>query len=159
MQGIVKHIYDQMFKNWKGVSLWLATIHIKQQKYHHGAFVGNDCLKMLKNVDTLQQIAEMHNMHVIQKYVHILRCLYPIVTSCFGMKLDPQYNFYIQQFENVYKDLGISITPKVHILIKHVPEFIKKHTRSLRWYSEQALENTHYDFQETVGKSWGIKGN
>ena len=62
------------------------------------------------------------------------------------MKLDPQYNFYIQQFENVYKDLGISITPKVHILIKHVPEFIKKHNRSLGWYSEQALENTHYDF-------------
>ena len=157
MQGIVKHIYDQMFKDWKGVSLWLATIHIKQQKYHHGAFVGNDCLKMLKNVDTLQQIAEMHNMHVIQKYVHILRCLYPIVKSCFGMKLDPQYNFYIQQFENVYKDLGISITPKVHILIKHVPEFIKKHNRSLGWYSEQALENTHYDFSRNCWEKLGYK--
>ena len=32
MQGIVKHIYDKMFKDWKGVSLWLAKIHIKQKK-------------------------------------------------------------------------------------------------------------------------------
>ena len=86
---------------------------------------------MLNNIDTLQQIAEINNIYFIQKYVHILRCLHEIVKSCFGMDLDPQYDYYIQKFENVYKDLGISITPKVHILIKHVPEFIRKHNRSL----------------------------
>ena len=52
------------------------------KNYHHGAFVGNDCLKMLKNVDSLQQIAEMHNIHVIQKYVHVLRSLYNVVVIC-----------------------------------------------------------------------------
>ena len=57
MQGIVKHIYDKMFKDWPGVSIWLDRINIKQKNYHHGAFVGNDCLKMLRNFDTLQQIA------------------------------------------------------------------------------------------------------
>ena len=40
----------------------------------------------------------------------------------------------------------ISITPKVHILTEHVPDFCKKHGYSLGWYSEQALESCHYDF-------------
>ena len=158
MQGIVKYIYDKMAKVFpQGASLWLNKIHIKQQNYHNGTFVGNDCLKMLKNIDTLQQIAESCNMFVIQKYIHILRCLYDIVKSCFGMNLNPQYQYYIKNFENVYKDLGISITPKVHILIRHVPEFIKKHNRSLGWYSEQALESTHYEFLRNCWEKLGYK--
>ena len=56
---------------------WHKLISNKK-KYHSGAFVGNDCIKMLKNVDRLQQIAEFHNMHIIKKYVHILRCLYDV---------------------------------------------------------------------------------
>ena len=157
MQGIVKHIFDNMSYDWPGVSLWLNKIHIKQKNYHDGTFVGNDCLKMLKNVDILQQIAESENMHVIQKYVHILRCLYNIVVSCFGMTLNPLYYDHIQKFESVYKDLGISITPKVHILIKHVPNFIEKHGRSLGWFSEQALESTHYDFLRNCWEKQGYK--
>ena len=158
MQGIVKHIYDKMAKVFpQGVSLWLSKIHIKQKNYHNGTFVGNDCLKMFKNIDTLQQIAESCNMFVIQKYVHILRCLYDIVISCFGMNLNPQYQYYIKKFENVYKDLGISVTPKVHILIRHVPEFIKKYNRSLGWYSEQTLESTHYNFLRNCWEKQGYK--
>ena len=159
MQGIVKHVYDRMYEDWSGVKLWLTQINIKQKKYHRGAFVGNDCIRMLKNVDRLQQIAEFHNVHIIQKYVHILRCLYDVVKSCFGMKLDVEYEKYINIFQNVYKDLGISTTPKVHILIKHVPEFIKKHNRSLGWYSEQALETTHYDFKRNCWEKQGYKRN
>ena len=72
------------------------------------------------------------------------------------MDLNPQYQYYIKHFENVYKDLGISVTPKVHILIRHVPEFIKKHNRSLGWYSEQALESIHYDFLRNFWEKTGI---
>ena len=62
------------------------------------------------------------------------------------MSLDPEYDTYIRKFKEVYKDLGITITPKVHILTEHVPEFCKKHNNSLGLYSEQALESSHYDF-------------
>ena len=157
MQGIVKHIYDNMCKDWPKVSLWLSHICVYQKNYHHGAFVGNDCMRMLKNVDVLQHICELHNMHIMQKYVHIMRCLYDVVISCFGMKLNPEYDTYIKRFSDVYKDLDISVTPKVHILIKHVPEFIKKHNRSLGWYSEQSLETTHYDFKRNCWEKQGYK--
>ncbi|CAL4067310.1 unnamed protein product, partial [Meganyctiphanes norvegica] len=143
LQGIVKHVYDNMYKNWPHVSLWLDKINVKPTNYHHGSFVGNDCLRMLKNVDILQQMAESDDKHIIQKYVHILRCFYDVVKSCFGMTLDPQYDTYINQFKYAYKDMDITITPKVHILLMHVPDFITKHNRSLGWYSEQTLESVH----------------
>ncbi|CAL4251128.1 unnamed protein product [Meganyctiphanes norvegica] len=153
MQDIVKLIYDKMHKECPGVSLWLERIHIKPKNYHHGTFVDNDCLKRLKNTDSLQQMADLN----IQKYVHILRALHLIVTSCFGMKWDPQYKTYINEFKDLFIDLGISITPKVHILTEHVPEFIEKHGLSLDWYSEQALESVHYDFLRNCWEKQGFK--
>ena len=80
-----------------------------------------------------------------------------VVVSCFGMVLDPKYNTYINIFEDIYKDLNISVTPKVHILINHVPEFLKKHNRSLGWYSEQTLESIHYDFKRNCWEKQGYK--
>ena len=115
--------------------------------------MGNDCLKILKNVDRLQQISPLN----IQKYVHILRCLNKIVLACFGMDLDPDFNNYINEFKDLYCTLGISVTPKVHILIKHVPEFISKYGRSLGWFSEQALESTHHDFLKNCWEKQSYK--
>ena len=117
MQGIVKHIYDNMAKEWPGVSMWLEKINVKQKDYHHGAFVGNDCMKMLKNIDILQQIAEDQNVHTVAKYIHIYKCLQKVILSCFGMELDLQYKTHISNFKDVYIDLGISVSPKVHILV------------------------------------------
>ena len=68
LQGIVKHVYDNIYKEWPGVAHWLAEINIKQKNYHNGTFVGNDCMLMLKKLDKLQQMAPL----CIQKYVHLL---------------------------------------------------------------------------------------
>ena len=157
MQGIVKHIYDNMAKDWPGVSVWLDKIHVKQKDYHHGAFVGNDCRKLLKNTDLLQSIAEEKNIHTVAKYVHIFRCLNKVIVSGFGMTLDSQFESNISEFKDVYVNLGISITPKVHILVNHVPYFLNKHNRPLGWYSEQALESTHYDFSKNCWEKQRFK--
>ena len=123
--GIVKHVYEKMFMEWCGVALWLKSINVYPKKYQHGAFIGKDCIRILKSLDKLQQVAPLH----ILMYVHALRCLRRVVDSCFGMTLDPEYEAHIAQFADIYLDLGISVTPKIHILIKHVPEFCKKHGR------------------------------
>lgn len=153
MQGIVKHVYDKMYTEWSNVSLWLKKINVDQRNYHHGSFVGNDCFKMLKNVDILQHIAPLD----MQKYVHVLRCLHKIVVACFGMELDPDFEDCIKDFKEVYLTLGISVTPKVHILIEHVPGFCLNQGRSLGLYSEQALESCHYDFQKNCWEKQGYK--
>ena len=79
-----------------------------------------------KNVK-LQHMAPLH----IQKYVHILRCLYQVVRSCFGIILAPEFETHIHKFKEIYLDLNIAITPKVHILTEHVPDFCKKNMATL----------------------------
>ena len=79
-------------------------------------------MRMLKNIDKLQKIASLN----ILKCVHILRSLYQVVISCFGMSLEPAYETYINKFKDVYIDLGISRTPKVHILTEHVIVFLQE---------------------------------
>ena len=153
MQGIVKHIYDKAYAEWSDISLWLKHLNINQKNYHHGSFVGNDCIKMLKHIDVLQQIAPLY----IQKYVHIFKCLHSIVISCFGMELDSEFKKHIIEFKELYATLDISVTPKVHILIEHVPDFILKQGRSLGWFSEQALESSHYDFLNNCWEKQGYK--
>ena len=40
------------------------------------------------------------------------------------MTLEPDYKNVIIQSKEIYVNLGVSITPKVHILIEHVPDFL-----------------------------------
>ena len=42
--------------------------------------------------------------------------------------------------------LGISITPKVHCVFRHVQEFCECKGCGLGVDSEQVVENSHYDF-------------
>ena len=53
--------------------------------------------------------------------------------------------------------MDITITPKVHILLMHVPDFTTKHNRSLGWYSEQTLESVHHDFKINCWEKQGYK--
>ena len=46
--------------------------------------------------------------------------------------------------------LGISITPKVHAVIVHLPEWLDLGKGPLGNYSEQATESCHYDFLHTL---------
>ena len=125
------------------MSSWLDSINVFQKNYHPGVFVGKDCMTILVSLDKLQQISSIH----ILKYFHALRCLHRVVVTCFGMTLEPEYEENIEQFAEIYLDLGISVTPKVHILIKHVPEFSRKYGRALGWYSKQASESAYHGFK------------
>ena len=75
------------------------------------------------------------------------------------MILDPQYELHIRTFKEIYCDLGINITPKVHILTEHVIDFCQSNNRSLGWYSEQALESTHHDFYSNTWIKQSYKRN
>ena len=69
-----------------------------------------------------------------------------MVHACFGMKLEPDFEDKIHEFKILCEELPISITPKLHILFYHVPEFVKAVNNSLGLYSEQTSELVHHDF-------------
>ena len=80
-------------------------------------------------------------------YVTCLRSLDKVVKTCFGQDLDPNFEAIIQEFRINYLDLDIPITPKIHGIFYHVPEFCRISNSGLALFSEQASEAVHTDFE------------
>ena len=58
----------------------------------------------------------------------------------------------MEEFKKSYLPLKISVTPTVHDVYIHVPDWYERHglERGLGWYSEQATESCHRDFMSNV---------
>lgn len=75
-----------------------------------------------------------------------------MVDSCFSINLTEDFENYINNFRKSYLDLRISVSPKVHAVFFRVPYFCNKVNKGLGFYSEQAVESTHHDFNATWNK-------
>ena len=146
MLGIVNHLFQQLQSIWPQCKEWPKKLHIQEQPYHGGHFAGNDCHKLLQNVDLLQQMAENSGAFQIMGFVEILRKFRLVVSSCFGNTLDESYSTKIDDFKNAYLSLNISVTPKAHAVFYHITHFIRRKKTSLGLYSEQATEALHSNF-------------
>ena len=116
------------------------------------SFEGNQARKLLQRVDQLERDVQKLDFETAAKalpFVQTLRELDKVVTSCFGQHLDPAYEEKISRFSKQYRTLNISVTPKVHVIEKHVPEFLKLkgEETGLGFWSEQAMESGHHDFK------------
>ncbi len=59
-----------------------------------------------------------------------------------GQYREPNYRETIKQFETDFKKLGVQANPKIHILVKHVPEFLDQYENEmigLGFFSEQVI--------------------
>ena len=70
--------------------------------------------------------------------------------SCFGQFFLASHNKDISAFEQSYLGLGMKMTPKVHALCLHAPEFARLRGIGLGKISEQGLEAVHQVF----AKGW-----
>lgn len=59
-------------------------------------------------------------------------------------------DMHVLKFREAYSKLELSITPKLHCLFVHVPEFCLKMKKGLGYYSEQASESVHANFRKTM---------
>ena len=71
---------------------------------------------------------------------------------CFGSNLDDHYLQRIAAFREAYLACGISVTPKVHATLVHVPQYCSKYG-ALGRYSEQASESVHANFSDQWSRS------
>ena len=79
-------------------------------------------------------------------YYTAFTALRDVVHCCMGNELFPDYGESIAKFEAAYKKLGISVTPKVHLLVEHALEDISLHGRGLGIFNESTSESLHADF-------------
>ena len=56
-------------------------------------------------------------------------------------------------------ELSIPITPKIHAVFFHIEDFCSKQGVGLGYYSEQAVESSHFDFKKTFDNKYSIKPN
>ena len=80
-------------------------------------------------------------------YVQAFRAFKCVKDACFGFNRMPNYKQAIKDFTLVYMQLGIPVSLKVHIVFEHIAPFCEKYNRGLAWFSEQALESSHYDYK------------
>jgi hypothetical protein len=94
---------------------------------------GNECRTLLRRTDLLNDLIPAAHY----KFVKAFETFNAVVSSCFGNVLDPNYPMYIHNFEQAYKDLGISVPPKVHMLIEHTNEELEKYGVGLGEFHDQ----------------------
>jgi len=124
---------------------WLRECHITKDEYHGGTFAGNNARALLKKVDLLASFCSLD----ILPNVEAFRTLNHVVHSCFGNDLNPNYKLCIKKFFDSCLSLDINITPKLHSIFHHVPEFCDKFDKGLGLFSEQSFESLHHNFQQT----------
>ena len=90
------------------------------RKSYQGAhsLEGNQSSEFLKKVDKLE-LALLQESDLVKlaglPYIEVLRAFRAVQEACFGLDLKPDYKEKIQKFSKLYRDLGISVTPKVFI--------------------------------------------
>ena len=158
--GPVNTIYNALTEKWKGSSEWLKRCHVEREAFLGGSFTGNSCKILLNNVDLLRSMCPidclpyvdaLQSFSQVSHFFISLFCLsinesaddlflFQVVASCYGSNLSSDFGQRISQFKQLYLDLAISVTPKLHAIFYHIPDFCRSKQRSLAQWSEQVLE-------------------
>ena len=147
--GIVNHLFQGMKRIWNAASTWPQKLHISTSPYHGSEnFNGPACHKLLQNIDQLELLVQNSSSFQVQPFIQAFRDFRMVVHSSFGMSLDNNFFRFIRNFKESCEHLPVTITPKLHILFFHVPEFIRRKNMPLGVFSEQASESVHQDFQK-----------
>lgn len=100
----------------------MKQCHVEKEDIYRGqtGFQGNVCKILLNNVDKLRQICEKRGDVVCLKYVDTFSKFNEVVDSCFSTELKDGFARKIDAFEESYLALKNSVTPKIHVIYKHV---------------------------------------
>lgn len=142
--GIVNKLYSELLKLFPELDSWPKSLYITKENYHGNTFEGNECNALLRNLDMLASILPSHLLPFHRCFV----AFRDVMDACFGSSLDVSHHEKFVEFENSYRSLNISMTTKAHILIRHVPEFLKQKDKPLAPFSEQVVEACHAKFDK-----------
>ena len=114
-----------------------------------GAFEGPQCSKILNKIDVLAPyLTDMEGV----LFLNLLKSFNMVKKAIFGAQLAPNWEQVMQDFsENLFLAhdcVGLPITPKLHIIDKHVAELVRMKGGALGRYNEAALEAMHSVFRK-----------
>ena len=122
---------------------FLLENHITKEAYHGGELEGGQFDKLLKKIDYLEDTIPDEHKSILDGFA----ATDALNKAVCGKFLEHNYEEAIKIFEDSMMFLqgkyGMSITPKIHILITHVPQYIRLTGKSLGFISDQTIENAH----------------
>ncbi len=134
-------LFKALLAIWPMAENWATDCGVQREPYHGGVFNGNACRKLLGKVSYLEETCPH------KEYINTFKAFTEVVDACFGKELAADYKDKINYFHMCFASLeGVNITPKLHALIFHVPQFCDYHGLGLGHFSEQASEAVHKDF-------------
>ena len=89
---------------------------VRKKKQGKTDLEGNQSRSFLKCLDRLDESLSHEASSVVLNalpYIQTLRAFNEVVHSCFGVNLYRNYKDSINRFSQLYRDIGISVTPKV----------------------------------------------
>ena len=123
---------------------WAKSLNVTREVHGSKEFNGENAVKLMNNADSL--IAELPSD--LKQYGRVLKKFNAVRLSCFGQTLDEDYQAKIDAFEASFKKLNMNSFPKIHHIVKHVPQFCERYG-PLGPYSEQTFESVHQEFAKT----------
>ena len=154
LQGFVNHLF------WNGIVkivglgkalLWPKKLSIVHKSYQGDVFEGNQCRKLLREGDKLQdsEIYEAVGPYRLQPYIASFKAMNKIVVSCFSTKQVDLCDFdtNISELRNALKSTGVSQTVKIHVILDHLKQAIMLlNNNGLGVWYEQAGVSIHREF-------------
>ena len=133
MLGLVNRIYAELDKSFPKTQDWIKNLGLIKDQLHGGQFNGNSCRKILKKSNGLYDFCALRSERrlVERYYCNAFQALDKVINSCFKNPVQPGFQEHILQFKTAYLELGIPVTSKCHILVKHVEEQINLTGRTL----------------------------
>ena len=128
--GPVNTLYKELCIIWTPCKERIKRLLIKREKYHGGSFNGNDCRKLLKNIDILKGIATSPSTEV-KGFIDAFMAFDEVVT----LRQRP------------FCELLRKNKPKVHAIFFHVSEFCNLKKMGLSPWKEQTSESAQHDFK------------
>ena len=141
---------------------------VKRQRYHGGAFVGNDCVKLLKGREQIAAVLKPQKFESLdgkRNYMigsdsqsklalELLSRLYSL--HALYSLARPLCDHEVEQLTSLCHEFGCwfpikfpkhRITPKMHVMIYHMPELAQKY-RTVGMFSEHPGEAIHTVFNK-----------
>ena len=146
------HLDKQMDEN--QLKIFLKGLNIEYEPYFGGRTLeGKEVSKVLKNVNLLEEIISP----TYKPFTNFLHAYAAVVKSQFQVSLQDSWqedtnNFGVRLAELQKAFPSVRMTPKWHIILNHVPEWLMRNNRGLGQVSEQEVEDTHSQFEKVWAK-------
>ena len=121
----------------------LETNFITKEGYHGGELEGGQCDKVFKKLDKLEALLPDEHKSIVDA----LEAIHQVNKAVSGKVLAANWKETLDTFAEkimfLHGKYSLSITPKMHILLCHVEEYINLTGKLLGYVSDQTVEMCH----------------